>query len=93
MGSTDFSIWQVKIRTLLLQQGVAEALDGEQDLTKDITEKKKENNFFQIPQCNHLKTAQHILKKLESVYMSKSLHRLYIKQKLYSFKIVDARSI
>jgi len=34
-GQNDFGLWQLKMKALLVQQGLVEALDGEAKLKKD----------------------------------------------------------
>ena len=111
-GKNDFGLWRLKMRAMLVQQGLAEALKGE-DKTKvaeelDPKEKAKRDEIFErahsaiilnlgdkvLREVARETTAAGIWTKLESLYMTKSLaNRLYVKQRLYSFKIVDERSI
>lgn len=36
-GTNDFSLWQVKMQVLMVQQGVIDALDGGTSLPKETT--------------------------------------------------------
>ncbi|GKE18328.1 hypothetical protein Tco_1425905 [Tanacetum coccineum] len=40
-GSNDFTLWKVKMRALLVQQGCAVALEGEDKFPKDMKEEVK----------------------------------------------------
>ena len=40
-GLNDFTLWKVKIKALLVQQGCAAALEGEEKLPKDMAAERK----------------------------------------------------
>nr|GEV42210.1 retrovirus-related Pol polyprotein from transposon TNT 1-94 [Tanacetum cinerariifolium] len=56
-GSNDFTLWKVKMRALLVQQGCAAALEGEDKFLKDTKEEVKD----------HLDTFNRIILDLQGV--------------------------
>ena len=40
-GKNDFGLWRVKMRALLVQQGLQEALLGEEKLSTELSDKEK----------------------------------------------------
>ncbi|XP_060973926.1 uncharacterized protein LOC133039124 [Cannabis sativa] len=83
-GKNDFSLWRVKMRALLVQQGIQDAILGDEDQRQDkvLREVSKET------------IVAGLWKKLESLYMTKSLKNcLFLKLKLYSFKMQLGKSI
>lgn len=40
-GKNDFGLWRMKVRAILVQQGVAEALKGKEELTYSLSSKEK----------------------------------------------------
>ena len=90
-----------------MHQGVQDALLGEETLSNNLSKKEKQNilNKAQSTLILSLKdralreisresSGVAIWRKLESLYMTKSLaNRLYLKQRLYSFKMQEERSI
>lgn len=106
-GSNDFSLWQVKMQALLVQQGISEAINGEENLPKTMTEDNKKLVLSKaysalilslgdkpLREVQKEKTAKQIWDQLEKLYMAISLHnRLYLKQKLYSFKMTEDKSL
>ena len=104
---TRFALWQVKMRAILTQADVDDALDkfGNKD-SKSWTddEKKKDrkaltqiqlhlsNNILQ--DCLQEKTAAALWLKLESICMSKDLtSKMHMKMKLYSHKLQEGGSV
>ena len=99
-GKNDFGLWRIKIRAILVQQGLVGALRGESALSADLSPKQKtkimEKAHSAIILClgdralrevAREKTAAAIWTKLENLYMTKSLaNRLYLKQRLYHSK-------
>ncbi|GKC31762.1 hypothetical protein Tco_1039056 [Tanacetum coccineum] len=76
-GMNDFGLWQVRMKALLEQQGLAAALEELPAATIEITKET---------------TTAGIWKKLETLYMTKSLaNRLYLK-KLYTFHMHPSKS-
>ncbi|GJR18436.1 hypothetical protein Tco_0966963 [Tanacetum coccineum] len=77
-GTNDFALWQVRMKALLEQQGLAAALEELPATTIAITKET---------------TTARIWKKLETLYMTKSLsNSLYLKKKLYTFNINPGNS-
>lgn len=93
------------MRAILIQQGLDFAIKEEQDQEEDSKEKiqnlaKAQSTIIlclgDVPlrEVSKEESAAAMWNKLESLYMTKSLaNRLYMKQKLYSFKIHDDRHI
>lgn len=100
-GETDFRLWRIKMKTMLVQQGLAQALKGESDMPSSLSTKQKsdilEKAHNTLISCLGDKALRQVAKeksvaavclKLETLYMTKSLaNRLFMKQRLYSFKI------
>ena len=92
-GQNDFGLWQLKMRALLVQQGLVEALDGEAKLEKMMADGDKKALLQKahsaiIPslgdkvlrQVSKETTAAGVWSKLEGLHMTKSLvNRLYLK--------------
>lgn len=113
-GKNDFGLWKVKMKAVLIQQGLWEALRTEEDQKEGEENQKDEKEVLKKQEqrerahsaiilslgdrvlrevCKE-KTAVALWAKLDSIYMTKSLaNRLYMKQKLYSFKIVEGKGI
>uniref|UniRef100_A0A803NT26 CCHC-type domain-containing protein n=1 Tax=Cannabis sativa TaxID=3483 RepID=A0A803NT26_CANSA len=105
-GKNDFSLWRVKMRALLVQQGIQDAILGD-DKIRDKTDAEKSELMEKAHSALILSLGDKVLrevsketttaglwKKLESLYMTKSLaNRLFLKQKLYSFKMQPGKSV
>ena len=103
----DFDLWKIKMEAILIQQGCAEAIKGEERMSASLSQKEKtdmiEKARSAIILCLGDKALREVAReriavtmwiKLESLYMTKSLaHRLCLKQQLYSFKMTETRSI
>ncbi|KAL8471904.1 hypothetical protein ACS0TY_029223 [Phlomoides rotata] len=109
-GKTDFGLWRIKMKALLVHQGLAEALkddsssdEEESSSTQAERAKMLEKAHSAIIMClgdkvlrevSKESTAKGVWDKLESLYMVKTLaNRLYMKQKLYAFRMVDGKPI
>ena len=111
-GKNDFGLWRVKMKALLIQQGLSSALEIEsEDTPKVVLDEKATAKKAEIEAKAHSAvvlslgdkvlrevsketTAAGILKKLEDLYMTKSLaNRLYMKQRLYSYRFLEERSV
>ena len=112
-GKNDFGLWRIKMRPMMVHQGLSGALDSdgskekqEGDLDqKDLVKKQEMMDRAHsllilnltdkvLREVSKEKTAAGVWLKLEGLYMTKSLaNRLYMKQKLYSYKILDDKSI
>ena len=89
----NFSLWRVKMRALLVQQGLWKALKGKNALPATLSDEEKENLLEQAHSAILLSLGDEVLReivdeetaaglwlKLESRYMTKSLtNRLYMK--------------
>ncbi|TXG61365.1 hypothetical protein EZV62_012728 [Acer yangbiense] len=72
-GSGDFGIWRRKVKALLFQQKILEAIEDLEKLPDKLNDEK---------------TACDVWKKLESLYLTKSLtNKIYLKERLFSFKM------
>lgn len=106
-GDNDFGLWKVKMEAVLIQQKCEKALKGEGSLPVIMSRAEKTEMVDKarsaIVLCLGDKvlrevakepTAASMLAKLESLYMTKSLaHRQFLKQQLYSFKMVESKAI
>lgn len=102
-GKNDFGIWHIKMKALLVQQGLAAALGGEEKLSDTLSKKAKATLLEKAHSTTILclsdkvvrevareQTAAGVWAKLESLYMTKSFtNRLFMKQKLYAYKLTD----
>lgn len=52
-GKNDFALWRMKMRAMLVHQGLEEALEGERKFPSTLSEKKKEGPFEQGSQCHN----------------------------------------
>ena len=106
-GDNDFGLWKVKMEAVLIQQKCEKALKGEGSLPVTMTRAEKTEMVDKarsaIVLCLGDKVLREVAKeptaasmwaKLESLYMTKSLaHRQFLKQQLYSFKMVESKAI
>ena len=102
-GVNDFGLWRLKMKALLVQQGCLEALKGESAMNEALTAAEKKAMIEKAHSAILLSLGDKVLRqvskettavvlwvKLESLYMTKSLvNRLYLKQALYSFKMIE----
>lgn len=85
-GVNDFSLWQIKMKALLVHQGLEGALEGIAKLPNTLTEKEKQDLINKAHSTIILSLADEALRevaeettaarvwlKLESLYMTKSL--------------------
>ena len=106
-GKRNFSLWQSNVKDNLVQQGLVNTLSGkEKKLEKMIDEERKEIGMKAVSTiclCLAPEVKYNVLnetsvvdlqKKLENMYMSKSLtNRLFSKKELYQLKIDDGADI
>ncbi|RVW60777.1 Retrovirus-related Pol polyprotein from transposon TNT 1-94 [Vitis vinifera] len=106
-GKNDFGLWRLKMRALLVQQGLQDALLGKKNLPSTMQEKQKIELLEEthsaiilslgdtmLREVAKAKSAAELWLKLESLYMTKSLaNRLHKKIKLYTFKMTLGMSI
>ncbi|KAH9684612.1 DNA (cytosine-5)-methyltransferase 1B [Citrus sinensis] len=83
-GDNDFYLWSLKMRAILIQQGLDSALDDGENPTA-----KKEKAEV-LREVSKERTAAGLWAKLEEMFMKKSLaKRLYMKRRLYTFSMKD----
>src|ERR1044072_4176501 len=100
-GVNDLGLWCLKMKALLVQQGCLEALKGESTMNEVLTTAENMAMIEKahgaillsfgdkvLRQVSKETTAAGLWVKLESLYMIKSLNRIYRKQALYSFKMI-----
>ena len=106
-GDNDFRLWKVKMEVVLIQQKCEKALKGVGALpvTKSRAEKTKmvDKARSAIVLCLGDKVLREVVKeptaasmwsKFEYLCMTKYLaHRQFLKQQLYSFKMVESKAI
>lgn len=106
-GKNDFSIWRLKMKALLVHQGIIEALTRENNLQPTMSEEKKREIVKKaysalilsledkpLKEVAKKKITTTIWLKLENLYMTKSLaDKLNLKQKLYIFKMQTGRYV
>jgi len=106
-GDNDFGLWKVKMEAILIQQKCEKALKGEGVLPVTMSRVDKTEMVDKVRSAIVLCLGDKLLRdvekeptatsmwlKLESLYMTKSLtHRQFLKQQLYSFKMVEAKAI
>ena len=103
----DFGLWKIKMEAVLIQQMCQKALKGQGALPVTMSRAEKtemvdkarsaivlclKDKFFR--EVAKEPTATSMWSKLESLYMTKSLaHQQFLKQQLYSFKMVESKAI
>ncbi|KAL5789775.1 hypothetical protein ACOSQ2_004663 [Xanthoceras sorbifolium] len=101
----NFTLWQVRMRTVLVQSGVQKALKGVKPADmkdadwEDIDEKAR--SAIQLSLSDEVlreviseKTTKALWEKLESLYLKKTLtNKLYKKQCLYSLRMSEGTSL
>ncbi|KAL1565167.1 E3 ubiquitin-protein ligase upl4 [Salvia divinorum] len=111
-GKNDFGLWRIKMRAILIQQGLADAIKTDAELKnreagdersiakrQEIMEKAHSAIILSLGdrvlrEVSKETSAASIWAKLEGIYMTKSLaNRLYMKQKVYSYKFVEGRGV
>ena len=104
-GKNGFSLWRVKMRALLVQQGLWKALKGKDALPATLLDEEKEDLLERAYRAILLSLGDKVLReivdeetaarlwlKLESRYMTKSLtNRLYMKQRLYTIRMKEGK--
>jgi len=106
-GDNDIGLWKLNMEAILIQQKSEKALKDEGVLPLNMSQEENtemvDKAMSAIVLCLEDKvlkdvTKEHIvasmLSKLDSLYMTKSLaHRKFLKQQLYSFKMVESKAI
>ncbi|GJW62303.1 hypothetical protein Tco_0111638 [Tanacetum coccineum] len=99
----DFGLWQVRMKALLEQQGLVAALEELPAATivayDNVIQRKAYNALilclgdWVLREITKETTAVGIWKKLETLYMTKSLaNHLYLKRKFYTFQMHPGKS-
>ena len=92
-GKNNFGLWQIKVRAILVQQELDETLNGKEAKPAEVTDAAWTKMERKALSTLHLSLADEVLynvasettpaklwKKLEDLYMTKSLmNRLYLK--------------
>jgi hypothetical protein len=105
--NASFNLWRIKVKALLVQQGTSKALVGKSKKPADMQDSVFEDldakalNAIQLCLADDVllevgeeDSAAGIWLKLESIYMTKSLtNRLYLKQRLYTFRMKEGTPI
>ncbi|KAK8951459.1 hypothetical protein KSP39_PZI004612 [Platanthera zijinensis] len=105
-GKIDFGLWQKRIKAVLVQQGLHKTLLGKE---KSGVKKDEEWEELDLKAINTIKlsladvvmynvvdadTTVDLWKKLEELYMSKSLsNKLYVKRQLYSLRMSESNKL
>ncbi|GJS77777.1 retrovirus-related pol polyprotein from transposon TNT 1-94 [Tanacetum coccineum] len=104
-GKSNFSLWRIKIRALLKQQGIWASIAGTKpyDTTDANYMLQEENAHSTILLClsdevlyevGDEETEKGVWKKLETIYMKKSLtNKLLLKQRLFSLRMKEGSSL
>ena len=104
-GKSDFSIWQQKIKGILIQQKVFKAIDGK--YVENISEEKKqENDEFAyssivlnlsdtvLRKVGKLDSSKALWDKLEDLYTEISLpNKLFLLEKFFRYKLDLSKNI
>nr|GFA30029.1 retrovirus-related Pol polyprotein from transposon TNT 1-94 [Tanacetum cinerariifolium] len=102
--TSDFRLWRIKMRALLIQHGCEADLEVlPEDIEAQVKIKLKKKAHSAVILCLGNKvlrevtgemTASGVWSKLETLYMTKSLaNKLYLKKKLYTFCMPAGRKI
>ena len=103
--NTNFSLWQVMMKAILIQNGVHKALEGDEQKPIGLSEAKWEEmdakalSAIQLCLSNEVLrevvnevTSKGIWEKLESLYMAKSVtNRLLLKCRLYDLRLQEGK--
>ena len=103
--SVNFGLWQVKMKAILIQNGVHKALDGEEKKPEGTSEAKWEEmdakalSAIQLCLSNEVlrevvkgETSKDIWEKLKSLYMEKSvINRILLKSRLYDIRLQEGK--
>ena len=106
-GQNDFGLWKMKMRASLGNFGLEEALDGKAKMLETFSEEKKkeiDKKAFNtlilglgdkvLQEVSKMTTAQDLWKRLETLYMTKTLSkRLILKTKFFSFKMCEGQRL
>lgn len=105
--SVNFGLWKVKMRAILVQNGLSKALLGKEKkpatMTEDQFDEIDEKALSTVQLCLSNEVLREVVKetttaglwlKLESLYMTKSVtNRLLLKSKLHDLKLDDGKPL
>ncbi|TXG72686.1 hypothetical protein EZV62_001265 [Acer yangbiense] len=106
-GTCDFGIWRRKVKALLSQQKILKAIEVPDKLSDSLNAEQKDDmlemalgtiilNLFDnvLREVNDETTAFDVWKKLEGLYLTKSLtNKIYLKERLFSFKMDPSKGL
>ena len=107
-GTTSFTLWQRRVKDVLVQQGLAKALNGKNKKPESMNDDEFEELDARCASTIRLYVADNIInnvideedsaadlwKKLEKLYLAKSLsNKLHLKRQLYALKMVEGGSL
>ena len=106
-GTNDFGLWRIKMKALLVQQGIYQAIDREE--LEELGDDKKKIREIEakahsaillslgdevLREVSDETTAINLWEKLSLIYLKKSLaNKLYLKKKLYTLKMEDSKDL
>ncbi|GJV59270.1 transposable element [Tanacetum coccineum] len=89
-GESNFSLWRIKIRALLKQQGIWAPLDAKYN----SQDEKAHSTILLSLSDEVLYEVAGVWKKLEKLYMTKSLtNKLLLKQRLFSLRMKEGSAL
>jgi hypothetical protein len=106
-GKNNFELWKLKMRDLLVQQGLQKALAGKTKKPTSMPDEDWEDLDARALSTIHLCLANEVLfniigdeattglwNRLESIYMTKSLtNKIFLKRQLYSLRMREGTKI
>ncbi|GJX75491.1 transposable element [Tanacetum coccineum] len=100
-GKSNFSLWRVKVRALLKQQGIWAPLAADMSDAKFNSLDEKAHSTILLSLSDEVlyevadeETAAGVWKKLEKLYMTKSLtNKLLLKQRLFSLRMKEGSTL
>ncbi|GKV43399.1 hypothetical protein SLEP1_g50691 [Rubroshorea leprosula] len=106
-GGKNFSLWRLKMRPMLIQQGLWKALEREARLLETLRKEEKIDLKKWALSANQLSLSDEVLGevveensasalwlKLEALYLTKSVtNRLYLKKRLFTLSMNEGGSI
>ena len=105
--NVNFGLWKVKMRAILIQNGVHKAIDGVEKMPEGMSASRREEidtkalSAIQLCLSNEVlrevvkeTTTKSIWEKLESLYMAKSVtNRLLLKSRLYDLRLEEGKPL
>ena len=105
-GDNDFGLWRIKMKAMLVHQGLYEALDEEALAAIEDRKKQKEIQIKAhsaillslgdevLREISDEETAVGLWDKLAKIYLKRSLaNKLYLKKKLYTLRMVEVKEL